>query len=267
MRMVSGISRAGRITRRSMLGGVSACVVAPATLAATAAWERLPAVAALLAGSEPRRGGVALDVPVLTEDGSSVNVTVTAESPMTVDDHIVALHLFATRNPSPEIAAFHLAPGLGRAEISTRIRLNESQTVVAVARTSKGEVRVATQDVTVTTTGCLVPSDQGMAVAMQEPRVRVGPGRPAEVRTLIDHPMETGLRQDAQGRAVPERIVREVTATAGGTTLLRAELFRSVAANPYLRFFVGVDGPVELQVTWVEDTGARVSATAQVPSA
>jgi sulfur-oxidizing protein SoxY len=208
-----------------------------------------------------------LDIPVLTEDGSSVNVTVTAESPMTADDHIAALHLFATRNPSPEVATFHLAPGLGRAEISTRIRLNESQTVVALARTSKGEVRVAAQDVTVTTTGCLVPADLGMAAAMQEPRVRVGPGRPAEVRTLIDHPMETGLRQDAEGRPVPERIVREVTATAGETTLLRAELFRSVAANPYLRFFVEADAPVELRVTWVEDTGTRVTATAQVPAA
>ncbi len=257
----------GRTTRRAVLGGLSACVVAPGAMAGPAAWEGVPAVAALLAGVEPRRDGLALQLPALTEDGSSVNVTVVAESPMTADDHIATLHLFAPRNPSPEVAAFHLAPGLGRAEISTRIRLNESQTVIAVARTNKGEVRLAAREVTVTTTGCLVPSDQTTAGVMQEPRVRVGPSLPAEVRTIIDHPMETGLRQDSAGRPVPERIVREVIATAGETILLRAELFRSVAANPYLRFFVDGQAPVELQVTWVEDTGARVSATVQVPAA
>lgn len=256
-----------RATRRSVLGGLSACLAAPAALATAAGWERLPAVAALLAGVEPRRGGLVLDLPLLTEDGSAVGVTVRADSPMTAADHIVTLHLFATRNPSPEVAVFHLTPQLGRAELSTRIRLNESQTVVAVARTSTGEVRVAAQEVTVTTTGCLVPADPGMTAAMQEPRVRVGSGRPAEVRTLIDHPMETGLRLDAQGRPVAERIVREISASAGETLLLRAELFRSVAANPYLRFFTAVDPPVELRVTWVEDTGARVSATAQLPAA
>lgn len=110
---------------------------------------------AILAGRTPLAGGILLDLPPLSENGNSVDLTVTAESPMTAEDHVTAIHILSEKNPFPRVASFHLTPRSGRAEVTTRIRLATSQTVVALAETSRGTVSRVSRDVIVVLGACV----------------------------------------------------------------------------------------------------------------
>lgn len=257
------------LSRRLVVqGGASALALAalagPAR-AEQAAWERFAPARALIGSATPV-AGLTLELPLISEDGASVPLAARAEQP--AGDAVQSLHLFATRNPSPEIAAFEFAPE-ARADVMTRVRLNESQTVIAVARTRTGMVLAAARDVRITASGCMTRADTAEIASEMEPRVRV-PGRaragePVEVLTLINHPMETGLREGADGTILPQRIIRTFEATLNGAPLLKATLHRSLAANPYLRFRMALPpGTAELAFEWTEDTGRVAKAAARV---
>lgn len=103
----------------------------------------------------PEEGGITLRVPAVAENGGQVPVTVLVESPQTAAEHVTAIHLLATRNPTPGIASFRLTPLLARAEVQTRIRLAEDQRILVLAQMSDGRVRRAAAEIRVTTGGCL----------------------------------------------------------------------------------------------------------------
>jgi sulfur-oxidizing protein SoxY len=92
---------------------------------------------------------------VVAENGGQVPVTVLVDSPQTAAEHVSAIHIFATRNPTPGVASFRLTPLLARAEVQTRIRLSEEQRIIALAQMSDGSVRRAVAEVRVTMGGCL----------------------------------------------------------------------------------------------------------------
>jgi sulfur-oxidizing protein SoxY len=121
-----------------------------------AAEEPLAAAIRDAVGDAPvTEGGIALRVPAIAENGAQVPVGILVESPMTPADHVTAIHVFATRNPTPGVASFRLTPLLARAEVQTRIRLAEAQQVVVLAQMSDGRVRRAAAEIRVTTGGCL----------------------------------------------------------------------------------------------------------------
>ncbi len=251
-----------------LVGGVLLLIspLSPAWAAAPP-WERVEAVRAVLGGETPVPGGIRLDLPLVSQDGSAVPLTVEVESPMTMDDHVEAIHLFSTGNPTPEIAVIRLTPEAGRARVTMRVRLNESQSVVAVARTNTGRFHAVARDVRVTVSGCLARGNDFDDASFMLARVRApdrfSPGQPGEVLTLINHPMETGLRQNGDGNLIPQRIIHRVVAEVNGSAVMEAELHRSVAANPYLRFFVAPTAGGTLAVRWDEDGGE--STVQEVP--
>ena len=118
----------------------------PATLTA--------AIRAVAGEAAVRTGKVKLDVPPLVENGNTVPMTVSVSSPMTADDHVKSIHVFNEKNPQPNVGNFHLGPHAGRAQISTRIRLADSQRIVAIARLSDDLFWSATVDVVVTLAAC-----------------------------------------------------------------------------------------------------------------
>ena len=101
-----------------------------------------------------RTGKVKLDVPPLVENGNTVPMTVSVSNPMTSDDYVKSIHVFNEKNPQPNVGNFHLGPHAGRAQISTRIRLADSQKIVAIARLSDDSFWSATVDVVVTLAAC-----------------------------------------------------------------------------------------------------------------
>ncbi len=110
--------------------------------------------AAILDGRVPQEGGIEIDAPSLAENGAQVPVTLRVDSPMTAADHVIAIHILATRNPAPGIGHFHLTPHLTRAEVFTRLRLAEEQSFLVLAELSDGRVRQAAARVMVTQGGC-----------------------------------------------------------------------------------------------------------------
>ena len=109
----------------------------------------------IVQGRPLREGGVALDVPVLADNGLLVPARVVVDSPMTEQDHVTHLYLLAQRNPVTQMALFHMGPWSGRAEVSTRLRLAGSQKVVALARLSDGSFLWRQVDVIVTESACV----------------------------------------------------------------------------------------------------------------
>jgi len=101
-----------------------------------------------------KTGKVKLEIPPLVENGNTVPMTVSLASPMTPDDHVKSIHVFNEKNPQPNIGNFYLGPHAGRAQVSTRIRLADSQKVVAIAHLSDGSFWSASVDVVVTLAAC-----------------------------------------------------------------------------------------------------------------
>jgi sulfur-oxidizing protein SoxY len=102
-----------------------------------------------------QKGRVKLDIPALVESGNVVSLAVSVESPMTASDHVKAIHVFNERNPQPNVVGMRLGPRAGRATVSTRIRLADSQTVTAIAELSDGSFWSDSMQVIVTLPACL----------------------------------------------------------------------------------------------------------------
>jgi sulfur-oxidizing protein SoxY len=151
-----------RTSRREFLisaGGVAAGIglasvvaVEPARATPAAMQEAIGKVAG---SARVNTGRVKLDLPPLVENGNSVPLTVTVESPMTAADHVKAIHVFTEKNPLPNVVSFRLGPRAGRARVATRIRLADTQTVVAIGELSDGSFWSDQASVVVTLAACL----------------------------------------------------------------------------------------------------------------
>ena len=100
-------------------------------------------------------GKVRLDIPPLVENGNAVPVTVSVDSPMTAAEHVKAIHLVNEKNPQPHVIAVTLGPRAGKARLSTRIKLADSQKVTAIAELSDGSFWSGSADVVVTLAACV----------------------------------------------------------------------------------------------------------------
>jgi sulfur-oxidizing protein SoxY len=101
------------------------------------------------------KGRLKIDLPPLIENGNAVSLTVAVESPMTVEDHVKAIHVFTEKNPQPNVISVQLGPRAGRATFSSRIRLADSQKVIAIAQMSDGSFWSDEIEVIVTLAACL----------------------------------------------------------------------------------------------------------------
>jgi sulfur-oxidizing protein SoxY len=149
-------------SRREFLlaaGGVAAglgfgAVIAVEPARATPA-EMQEAIRKVVGSARVTPGKVKLELPPLIENGNAVPLTVSVESPMTEADHVRAVHVFTGKNPQPNVVSFHLGPRAGRAKVATRIRLADSQTVVAICELSDGAFWSDSADIVVTLAACL----------------------------------------------------------------------------------------------------------------
>ena len=96
-----------------------------------------------------------LELPILADNGNSVPMKVSVESPMTEADHVKVIRLISERNPEREMAVFHFGPRSGAAEVTSRVRLAGSQTVTAIAEMSDGSQWMDSAHVQVTLSACV----------------------------------------------------------------------------------------------------------------
>ena len=145
-------------TRRAVLLGTLAGSVAVTIRLepAQATPERMrTAIRNVVGEASIRKGRVELEVPPLVENGNTVALSVAVDSPMTATDYVKALHVFNEKNPQPNVISVHLGPRAGKAKISTRLRLADSQMVTAIAEMSDGTFWSASADVIVTLAACV----------------------------------------------------------------------------------------------------------------
>jgi sulfur-oxidizing protein SoxY len=146
-------------TRRDILGGLAATVGSAAFIriepARATPVTMKAAVRNVVGEAEVKKGKVHIDVPALVENGNAVSLTIQVDSPMTESDHVKAIHVFNELNPQPNVISAYLGPRARVAKISTRFRLADTQTIIAIAQMSNGSFWSASADVVVTMPACL----------------------------------------------------------------------------------------------------------------
>lgn len=149
-----------RTTRRqflSLAGGATAAGTIP--IVTLRPLEATPAMLStaihnVVGEAQIRTGRVKLDIPPLVENGNTVPMTVSVASPMTATNYVKSIHVFNEKNPQPNMGNFYLHPSSGRAQVSTRIRLADTQKVVAIARLSDDTFWQVTTEIVVTLAAC-----------------------------------------------------------------------------------------------------------------
>lgn len=145
-------SRRDLLKAGAALGAVFALRLEPAH----ATPEKMQAAIRAVVGEAPvREGRVRLDIPPLVENGNTVPLEVEVDSPMTAADHVKAIHVFNEKNPQENVISVTLGPRAGRARFTTRFRLADTQTVVAIAEMSDGSFHSAKAHVIVTIAACV----------------------------------------------------------------------------------------------------------------
>jgi thiosulfate oxidation carrier complex protein SoxZ len=106
-----------------------------------------------------------------------------------------------------------------------------------------------------------------MSGTLSAPRIRVPrtarAGEAVEIRALIEHPMETGLRQDG-GRAVPRDLLNRLVVRVNGEVAVQAELRNGTSANPYHVFFLRLDRSSDIEFVWTDERGRSVRTNARI---
>ncbi|HRD77949.1 MAG TPA: thiosulfate oxidation carrier complex protein SoxZ [Hyphomicrobiaceae bacterium] len=95
-----------------------------------------------------------------------------------------------------------------------------------------------------------------------KPRIKVGdvkaPGDVVEVKTVIQHVMETGQRRDGAGKLVPRNIIHTFSASFAGKQIFKAELQPGISANPFISFFVKIPAAGDMELVWEGDENLKV---------
>lgn len=145
------------LSRRAALalgGGVVAALVVGAPRLAFAKNDHEELIKAFTGGKAPTKGKITLDVPEIAENGNTVPLSFTVDSPMTAQSYVTDVLVVADGNPRGGIATFHFTPSSGAAEASTRVRLAETQNIIAIAKMNDGTLFMETKPVKVTIGGC-----------------------------------------------------------------------------------------------------------------
>ena len=215
-------------------------------------------------------GALTLDVPARAIDAAVVPIAIRTRFPQSTGSHVSKLYLIIDANPSPISAIFQFTPQSGRAEVETRVRIDDYSQVRAIAEMSDGQL-YATSRFVKASGGCSAPagSDARAALAsLGKMRLRVEGdlhGRePVLAHLMIDHPNHSGLAMDQSTRQfTPAHYVRSVQVSVGDKLVFSADVDFSMSENPYFRFYFVPQGNAELRATVLDSREMRfVSAQA-----
>jgi sulfur-oxidizing protein SoxY len=142
-----------RRTFLAVASGLGACLLVRPVRATPESMKS--AIRAVVGSATVTPGKINLELPPLVENGNTVAMSVSVDSPMTAQNHVKAIHVFTEKNPQPNVISIKLGPRVGRASIATRIRLADTQTVTAICELSDGSFWSHSVDVVITLGACL----------------------------------------------------------------------------------------------------------------
>jgi sulfur-oxidizing protein SoxY len=220
---------------------------------------------------------IELEAPVRAEDAAIVPVAIRTRFPQKADRYVEKVWLIIDNNPSPISAVFNFTPASGRADVETRVRVDEYTHVRAIAQTNDGKLYMTTRFVKASG-GCSAPpgKDQASALAtLGKMRFKVEgevkANQPALAQLMISHPNNSGLAMDQLTRQyTPAHFVRRVNVTYGGKPVMSADLDFSISENPNLRFYFTAnekaDGELKVDVVDSDDLKFETSLKLASPA-
>lgn len=259
--------------RRTLLAGVLAVGFSPLIARAASEvaantdnerWRRLrKSLFQDRAISEDAAAIIELDTPARAVDAAVVPLAWRTRFVQTPGAYIAQVTLVIDRNPSPVGARFTFTPTSGRAEVETRVRIEEYTHVRAIAEMNDGRLFMSTRFVKASG-GCSAPAGSELKAALagagrMKLRVEgaVAIGQPVLAQLSISHPNVSGLAIDQVSRLAPTpHFVRQIGITYDGQPVLTAEVDFTISENPSLRFYFVPTAAGELSVRMVDSNDA-----------
>jgi sulfur-oxidizing protein SoxY len=237
-------------------------------------WKKVHASVFGNASLEAADNVVTLETPKRAADAAIVPLAIHAQFPQTKERYIEKIWLVIDNNPSPIAAVFEFTQESGRADIETRIRIEEYTHVRAVALTNDGKMYMAANYVKAAG-GCSAPAGKDAIAAkanLGKMRLRVGDaveaGQPALAQLMISHPNDSGLAMDQVTRSyATPHFVRRVEVRYGGKLVMNADVDFSISENPNFRFYFVPTGEGELEARVVDNQDLEFTAHTKLDSA
>ncbi len=145
------MATARALTRRTALAAIGGALVARNAFATP---DQAKDWIAAMAKGTPKDGKVTLKAPEIAENGNAVPLSVSVESEMSEKSWVKAIYIAADGNPNPGVAVYEFTPLSGKAEVALRVRMQQTQKLVAVAEMNDGTLYAASREVKVTIGGC-----------------------------------------------------------------------------------------------------------------
>ena len=214
-----------------------------------------------------------LEAPARAIDAAVVPIAIRSRWPQTAALHVRKLYLIIDANPSPVSAIFQFTPDSGRADVETRVRVDDYSHVRAIAETSDGKLFMTTRFVKASG-GCSAPagSDAAAALAsMGKMSFRVDGdlrgSQPVLAQLTVSHPNHSGLAMDQYTRQfTPPHYVRKIDVSYAGKPVFSAEVDFSMSENPNFRFHLLPRGNGELRATVVDSQERRFEGKLAPPA-
>ena len=221
----------------------------------TAIWKKLRSS---LFENRPMSGdALELVAPTRAEDGAVVPIAIRTRFSQSGKRYVRRLYLIVDNNPSPVAATIELTPESGRADIETRIRVEQYSYVRAVAELSDGTLAAQARFVKASG-GCSAPA-AGDAAAGRIGRMRLAVGadgaygEPVAAQLMVNHPNHSGLAMDQLTRLyTPAYFVRSVKVSYAGKPVFAADVDFSISQNPYFRFYFVPSAPGDLKAEVID---------------
>lgn len=179
---------------------------------------------------------IRLDITARAEDASIVPVVIRTIKPQSPERYIKKLWLIIDNNPSPIGVVFNLTPNSGRADIETRVRVENSTFVRVVAETNDGSLFMDVKTIAAAG-GCSAPggADDGAAVGRMKFKLdeAVELNKPTLAKLMVSHPNFSGLSQ--QDKRV--QYVKHLIVSYAGKEIMSADIDFTISKNPTFNFY------------------------------
>jgi sulfur-oxidizing protein SoxY len=215
---------------------------------------------------------IALEAPARAEDAAVVPVAIRARMLQTPARYISKVYLLIDNNPSPIAAIFEFTPLSGRADIETRVRVDDYTFMRAIAETNDGQLFMTTRFIK-SSGGCSAPPGKDPQAALStlgrmkfkfdELAGAAGPDQPVAVQLLINHPNASGLAMDQVTHLnMPAHYVRTVEVRLDGQPLMSADIDIAISENPSFHFYFLPTGKGELKAELTDSRAMQFEASA-----
>lgn len=214
---------------------------------------------------------VLLETPNRAEDAAIVPIAIKVRLPQSAQQYVSKLYLLIDNNPSPIAGIFSFTPNSGRADIETRVRVDEYTHVRAIAEMNDGKLYMNTRFVKASG-GCSAPPGKDQVAAMAslgKMKIRVdgdvAAHKPVLAQLMISHPNNSGLAMDQATRQfTPAHYVRTVDVSYAGQPVMSADVDISISENPSFRFWFVPNGEGELKAEVVDSNDQRFQSAIKV---